>query len=404
MSKYTTNATVTVSVNGKDAENQLAMLKAKAGSLRDEIAEIGRSGDQALKQKLKKELSATTRQIKLMETQTAAVNKAMNNLNQSRPKELQTALRTLTAQLNQLERGSAAWNEHVKKIRLVRAELNTVKSTLSEQESWITRINRRLNDWGVTIAAAAASLTGLMFSAKKAVQAYADMDSEMANTRKFTGMTIEQVEALNEEFKKMDTRSSREQLNQMAQDAGRLGKNTKESVMEYVRAADIIGVAMDELGEDAPRVVAQLAAIFNIEQELGTERSMLAVGSAINTLSQNSAAAAPNLVDFASRLGPIAYQTDMLIHEMLAFGAVLDSNRVSVEKSATAIQSVLSKMLADPADFAKKASLAVDEFTAAIQRSSTDALLMFVEHLSRLDKLDIAAILEKLRVQDSGVI
>lgn len=404
MSKYTTNATVTVSVNGKDAENQLAMLKAKAGSLRDEIAEIGRSGDQALKQKLKKELTATTRQIKLMETQTAAVNKAMNNLNQSRPKELQTALRTLTAQLNQLERGSAAWNEHVKKIRLVRAELNTVKSTFSEQESWITRINRRLNDWGVTIAAAVASLTGLMFSAKKAVQAFADMDSEMANTRKFTGMTIEQVEALNEEFKSMDTRSSREQLNQMAQDAGRLGKNTKESVMEYVRAADIIGVAMDELGEDAPRVVAQLAAIFNIEQELGTERSMLAVGSAINTLSQNSAAAAPNLVDFASRLGPIAYQTDMLIHEMLAFGAVLDSNRVSVEKSATAIQSVLSKMLADPTDFAKKAGLAVDEFTAAIQRSSTDALLMFVEHLSRLDKLDIAAILANLKVQDSGVI
>lgn len=404
MSKYTTNATVTVSVNGKDAENQLAMLKAKAGSLRDEIAEIGRSGDQALKQKLKKELTATTRQIKLMETQTAAVNKAMNNLNQSRPKELQTALRTLTAQLNQLERGSAAWDEHVKKIRLVRAELNTVKSTLSEQESWITRINRRLNDWGVTIAAAAASLTGLMFSAKKAVQAYADMDTEMANAKKFTGMTVEQVEALNEEFKSMDTRSSREQLNQMAQDAGRLGKNTKESVMEYVRAADIIGVAMDELGEDAPRVVAQLAGIFNIEQQLGTERSMLAVGSAINTLSQNCAASAPNLVDFASRLGAIASQTGMTIDEMLAFGAVLDANRVSVEQSSTAIQSVLSKMMANPADFAKKAGLAVDEFAAAIQRSSTDALLMFVEHLSQLDKLDIAAILEKLRVQDSGVI
>lgn len=404
MSKYTTNATVTVSVNGKDAENQLAMLKAKAGSLRDEIAEIGRSGDQALKQKLKKELTATTRQIKLMETQTAAVNKAMNNLNQSRPKELQTALRTLTAQLNQLERGSAAWNEHVKKIRLVRAELNNVKSTLSEQESWITRINRRLNDWGVTIAAAVASLTGLMFSAKKAVQAFADMDSEMANTRKFTGLTAEQVEALNEEFKSMDTRSSREQLNQMAQAAGRLGKNTTESVMEFVRAADVIGVAMDELGDDAPQIIAQLAGIFNIEQQLGTERSMLAVGSAINTLSQNCAASAPNLVDFSSRLGAIASQTGMTIDEMLAFGAVLDANRVSVEQSSTAIQSVLSKMMANPADFAKKAGLAVDEFAAAIQRSSTDALLMFVEHLSQLDKLDIAAILEKLRVQDSGVI
>lgn len=404
MSDYQTNSTVTVNVNGKDAENKLSQLRQRADDLRNAIARAGAEGDKVNQEKFRKELRQTTKEIRLMESSTAEVERVMKNLNRATPKELQRTLTQLNKELKNMERGTSAWDAQTTKIRQVRAELDKVNSSLREHESWFSRINRKLNDWGMTITAALASITGLVLSAKQAVQAYADMDSEMANTRKFTGMTIEQVEALNEEFKKMDTRSSREQLNQMAQDAGRLGKSTKESVMEYVRAADIIGVAMDELGEDAPRVVAQLAAIFNIEQELGTERSMLAVGSAINTLSQNSAAAAPNLVDFASRLGPIAYQTDMLIHEMLAFGAVLDANRVSVEKSATAIQSVLSKMMANPADFAKKAGLAVDEFTAAIQRSSTDALLMFVEHLSRLDKLDIAAILEKLRVQDSGVI
>ena len=404
MSDYQTNSTVTVNVNGKDAENKLSQLRQRADDLRNAIARAGAEGDKVNQEKFRKELRQTTKEIRLMESSTAEVERVMKNLNRATPKELQRTLTQLNKELKNMERGTSAWDAQTTKIRQVRAELDKVNASLREHESWFSRINRKLNDWGMTITAALASITGLVLSAKQAVQAYADMDSEMANTRKFTGMTIEQVEALNEEFKKMDTRSSREQLNQMAQDAGRLGKSTKESVMEYVRAADIIGVAMDELGEDAPRVVAQLAAIFNIEQELGTERSMLAVGSAINTLSQNSAAAAPNLVDFASRLGPIAYQTDMLIHEMLAFGAVLDSNRVSVEKSATAIQSVLSKMLADPTDFAKKAGLAVDEFTAAIQRSSTDALLMFVEHLSQLDKLDIAAILANLKVQDSGVI
>lgn len=404
MSDYQTNSTVTVNVNGKDAENKLSQLRQRADDLRNAIARAGAEGDKVNQEKFRKELRQTTKEIRLMESSTAEIERVMKNLNRATPRELQRTLTQLNKELKNMERGTSAWDAQTTKIRQVRAELDKVNSSLREHESWFSRINRKLNDWGMTITAALASITGLVLSAKQAVQAYADMDSEMANTRKFTGMTIEQVEALNEEFKKMDTRSSREQLNQMAQDAGRLGKSTKESVMEYVRAADIIGVAMDELGEDAPRVVAQLAAIFNIEQELGTERSMLAVGSAINTLSQNSAAAAPNLVDFASRLGPIAYQTDMLIHEMLAFGAVLDSNRVSVEKSATAIQSVLSKMLADPTDFAKKAGLAVDEFTAAIQRSSTDALLMFVEHLSQLDKLDIAAILANLKVQDSGVI
>lgn len=404
MSDYQTNSTVTVNVNGKDAENKLSQLRQRADDLRNAIARAGAEGDKVNQEKFRKELRQTTKEIRLMESSTAEVERVMKNLNRATPKELQRTLTQLNKELKNMERGTSAWDAQTTKIRQVRAELDKVNSSLREHESWFSRINRKLNDWGVTIAAAVASLTGLVFSGKKAVQAFADMDTAMANTKKFTGMTVEQVEVLNDEFKKMNTRSSREQLNQMAQAAGRLGKNTTESVMEFVRAADVIGVAMDELGDDAPQIIAQLAGIFNVEQELGTERSMLAVGSAINTLSQNCAASAPNLVDFSSRLGAIASQTGMTIDEMLAFGAVLDANRVSVEKSATAIQSVLSKMMADPADFAKKAGLTVDEFTAAIQRSSTDALRMFVEHLSQLDKLDIAAILANLKVQDSGVI
>mgnify|MGYP001213218591 CR=1 FL=1 len=404
MSDYQTNSTVTVNVNGKDAENKLSQLRQRADDLRNAIARAGAEGDKVNQEKFRKELRQTTKEIRLMESSTAEVERVMKNLNRATPKELQRTLTQLNKELKNMERGTSAWDAQTNKIRQVRAELDKVNSSLREHESWFSRINRKLNDWGVTIAAVVASLTGLVFSAKKAVQAYADMDTAMADTKKFTGMTSEQVAALNEEFKKMDTRSSREQLNQMAQAAGRLGKNTTESVMGFVRAADVISVAMDELGEDAPQIIAQLAGIFNVEQELGTERSMLAVGSAINTLSQNCAASAPNLVDFSSRLGAIASQTGMTIDEMLAFGAVLDANRVSVEKSATAIQSVLSKMMANPADFAQKAGLAVDEFTAAIQRSSTDALRMFVEHLSQLDKLDIAAILANLKVQDSGVI
>ena len=404
MSDYQTNSTVTVNVNGKDAENKLSQLRQRADDLRNAIARAGAEGDKVNQEKFRKELRQTTKEIRLMESSTAEVERVMKNINRATPRELQRTLTQLNKELKNMERGTSAWDAQTNKIRQVRAELDKVNSSLREHESWFSRINRKLNDWGMTITAALASITGLVFSGKKAVQAYADMDTAMANTKKFTGLTIEQVKVLNEEFKKMDTRSSREQLNQMAQAAGRLGKNTTESVMEFVRAADVIGVAMDELGDDAPQIIAQLAGIFNVEQELGTERSMLAVGSAINTLSQNCAASAPNLVDFSSRLGAIASQTGMTIDEMLAFGAVLDANRVSVEKSATAIQSVLSKMMADPADFAKKTGLAVDEFTAAIQRSSTDALRMFVEHLSQLDKLDIAAILANLKVQDSGVI
>lgn len=401
---YTSTATVTVSVNGKDAENKLSQLRQRAEDLRNAIAKAGAEGDKTNLEKHRTELRKTTKEIRLMESSTAEVERVMRNLSRATPRELQRSLTQLNRELKNMERGTAAWDAQAKKIRQVRAELDSVNASLREHEGWFSRINRKLNDWGVTITAALASLTGLIMSARSAVQAYVDMDTAMANTRKFTGMTAEEVAQLNEEFKEMDTRSSRVQLNEMAQAAGRLGKNSVEDVMGFVRAADVIGVAMDELGDDAPQIIAQLAGIFNLEPELGTERSMLAVGSSVNTLSQNCAASAPNLVDFASRLGAIASQTGMTIDEMLAFGAVLDANRVSVEKSATAIQTVLSKMMADPADFARKAGMPVDEFTEKIKRSSTEGLMMFIEHLNQLDKMDVAGVLAELKVQDSGVI
>jgi len=97
--------------------------------------------------------------------------------------------------------------------------------------------------------AAAAATTGLVMAGRSAVNAYAQMEEELANTRKYTGMTEEKVLELNEAFKKMDTRTSCEQLNKLAQEAGRLGKNTHEDVKGYVEAADIINVALVDLGD-----------------------------------------------------------------------------------------------------------------------------------------------------------
>ena len=52
----------------------------------------------------------------------------------------------------------------------------------------------------------------------------AALDDVYADVQKTTGLTHEEVEKLNEAFKKMDTRTSREQLNQLAYEAGKLGK------------------------------------------------------------------------------------------------------------------------------------------------------------------------------------
>ncbi|MBE6311328.1 MAG: phage tail tape measure protein [Bacteroidales bacterium] len=404
MSDYTTRATVHLNVNGKEAEAALTKLKQRASDYRDAIAKAAAAGDKVELKRLRKDLKSTEREIKAIQSATINVADVLKRLDSATPKELKSTLRHLNTELNKMERGSEAWNEHVTKIHAVKKELESVNSTLGLQRSGWQKLSDWVNKWQTMAVAAFAVVMKVVSAGRNAVNAYAEIDQEMANTQKFTGMTREEVELLNEEFKKMDTRTSREGLNELAQAAGRLGKNSVEDVMGFVRAGDIIGVAMDELGAEAPQVISQLARIFNLESAMGTERAMLSVGSAINTLSQNCAASAPNLVDFAGRLGAIANSTNMTMDEMLAFGALLDDQKVSIEKSSTAIQGVITKMYANPAEFAKKAGMDANAFTEALKRSSTEGIMMFVESLARMDQMDQAATLKDLGTAGAGVV
>ena len=393
------DATVNIHVNNQEAEEKVKELSARARQLRQEFAEAVRIGDKGTIAKTEKELNNAT-------LRAARVRDAMKHLSQATPKELRGTIRLINQELNSgaVKRGTKEWKQYQEQLKLVKNELKKIQNESRETESTLSRANNFLTKWGNAIVGGMAAMAGVTMAGKQAVQAYADMDTALANTQKYTGMTREDVELLNEEFKKMDTRTSREGLNELAQAAGRLGKNTVEDVMGFVRAGDIIGVAMDELGAEAPQIISQLAGIFNLEGELGTEKAMLSVGSAINTLSQNCAAGAPNLVDFASRLGAIANSTNMSMDEMLAFGALLDDQKVSVEKASTAMQTVITKMYAEPAKFAKTAGLNVKEFTDALKRSSTEGLMMFVDQLSKMDSMQQAATLKELHVAGAGVV
>ena len=66
----------------------------------------------------------------------------------------------------------------------------------------------------------------------------------MADTMKYTGQTKEEILDMNELFKTIDTRTSREQLNELAGAAGRLGITSKAGIEEFVDAADKITVSL----------------------------------------------------------------------------------------------------------------------------------------------------------------
>lgn len=383
--------TINLQVNGQQAAETLANLKQAALRLSNEIAAAAANGDKLTLKKLRKELTQTNRQIREMESATMQVDSVLRRLDQASPRDLQRTLTTLTKQLDYLQRGSSAWDEQVRKIKAVKDELARVNEEMSRSKTWLERFNDKFNEWQTIGAGAIAAFTGAVYAGKQAVTMYADMEQEMANVRKFTGMTADEVEHLNEAFRKMDTRTSREDLNKLAQEAGRLGKTSEEDVLGFVRAADKINVALDELGDGATLQLSKLTNIFGDEQVLGTERSMLAVGSVINELSQNCTASAGYLASFAQRLAGVGAQAKMTIPEIMAFGAVLDSQGQKVEMSATALSKLIMSLFKNTSKIATATGLDLDEFNAALSRSTNEGLLLLLNQLHQLGNMDVLA-------------
>ena len=384
MANYSTTANVVLSVNGKQAQQMLRNLERDAKRLEQQIAKAAKAGDKATMKKLQRELTQTNKLVQQLKGSSATAEQVLRRLDKATPKELNKTLRTLQQQLNGIQRGSAAWDAQVAKIRAVKAELQKVNATLATQKTMWQRMNIWLNNCQTAIMGLAAAVTGLIMAGRKAVNAYAQMDEQIANSVKYTRMSRDEVEKLQEAFMQMDTRTSREQLNLLAQEAGRLGKNTMESVLGYVEAADILNVALVDLGAGATQTIAKLTNIFGVEQMLGTKEAMLAVGSTVNHLSQNCTASKPYLVEFAQRMAGIGATAGMTIPEILAFGAVLDANGQKVEMSATAIQKVIMNLANKSKSFANTLGMDADVLNQTLKRSAKDGLLMFLDRLHEI--------------------
>lgn len=389
MPNYTSTANVILSVNGKQAQKMLSQLEKDARRLEKQIAKAASAGDKATMKKLQRELKSTQRMIEQLKGSAASTENVLRRLDKATPRELNKALKQLKNELNGIERGTAAWDAQIDKIKAVRQEIDKVNESMRDQESLSDRVMNWINKWQMALLAVGAAITGLIMAGRAAVNAFAGMEQEMANVRKFTGMDADEVAALNEEFKKIDTRTSREELNQLAQEAGRLGKSSQKDVLGFVRAADKINVALDDLGDGATLTLSKLTGIFGDEKRLGTEKALLSVGSVINELSQNCSASAPYIAEFASRMGGVGAQAGMTVQQIMGFAAVLDSNNQKLEASSTALSQVIVRIYQDPAKYARVAGMDVQKFSNLVKTDMNAALIEFLSTLKQAGSMDV---------------
>ena len=356
-----------------------------------------------LMQQYDKEIDRTNVDIKETKRQMQLVNNTMANLKTSSIRDLEYSIKALNQQMHGMERGTEQFKQMELKAKQLKAELQAVRAEGVAQESWIKRSADWFNRMQGLALGAVAAISGITFTVKKCVEEYAKMDDEMTNVRKYTGQAAEEVERMNEDFKKMDTRTPRQKLNQLAEDAGRLGITSTAAVEEFVDGADKINVALgDDLGDKAVSQIGKLAQMFGEDKTKGLRGAMLATGSAVNELAQNSSASAGYLVDFTARVAGVGKQAGFTQAQIMGLASVLDQNMQQDETAATAVQNLLAKMFQDSAKFAQIAGLNVKDFAKTLKEDANGALLQFLAAMrAKGGFADLAPMFEEMKMDGS---
>ena len=384
--------------------------KAKFDETREQIARV-REEMQKLEADGKKDSAA----YKELEKQQDKLNKSLYatrkeaGLTSLSYNELRKGARSLKAQMDNATPGTEKWKALRADYMLTKQRMKELEVQARDTKFSLSKMADGFNKYAAIGASAIASLTGVAMTARKCVDEFAEMQEAESQVRKYTGMTAEEVKGLNEEFKQMDTRTPREKLNALAGDAGRLGITAKKNVLEFVDAADKINVALGEdLGEDAVKNIGKLAQMFGEDEKLGLRGAMLATGSAINEVAQNSSAAEAYLVAFTARVAGAANQAKVAQGDILGYASVLDQNMQQQEMAATAFQTLMMKMFQTPEKFAKIAGQSVEEFTSLIKKDANEAMLQFLDTLNKKGGLDqLAPMFKEMGldgVRASGVI
>lgn len=221
-------------------------------------------------------------------------------------------------------------------------------------------------------------LNKIASSIPRLVGSLGKMDDELADVGKTTGLTAEEVDYLNGRIMEINTRTSNSELRKLASTAGKLGKDSVNDVLGFVKAADKINVALSEdLGKGAIKQLGKLSQLFGTEEEFGTEKGLLKLGSAINAIGANSSANEKFITEFSKEFGNLAENAEIAETDVIGLAGAIDALGIKKEVATSTLTDIIKKMGEKEgiAKFAEVAGVSVKEFANLLENDANEALM-----------------------------
>ena len=399
------NRSIKIYIDGSEAQTGIAKVEAAIQKLQARLAGLNQSeADYETKSRqLQDELTRKNRTLETYRRKVEETERVLKNLSGATYNELLSVQKQLRKELQNAVPGTEKYTQTMEQyqrvVRQTTAAQQAMRVEVGAQGSLWSRAADGFNRYAGLMAGGIATLTGMTLTMRQCVDEYAKMEEAESQVIKYTGMTREEVRQLNEQFKSMDTRTPREELNRLAGEAGKLGITGVDNVRQFVEAADMINVALGEdLGEEAVNQIGKLSQMFGDESR-SLKDNMLAIGSAVNQVAQSTSASEPYLVQFTARMGGVGKQANMSVTDIMGFASALDQNMLRSEMASTALSGLIMRIYQEPAKYAKLAQMDVEQFTQLVQTDVNQAVLMFLESLNKMGGMaQIAPVLKEMQL------
>lgn len=191
----------------------------------------------------------------------------------------------------------------------------------------------------------------------------------MADVQKTTGMTIQEVKKLWDEFDEMDTRTSKLDRLKISETAGRLGI-PKEQIAEFTKEIDKVYVALGDSFQGGLEAVVssvgKMKGLFKETVEQDYAVAINGIGSALNELAANGTASESNIADFTLRIGALPDALKPSIDKVMGLGAAFEESGVDSQIAASGYS-----------NFMKVAGENLDKFAYSMNMSLEEAKELF---------------------------
>ena len=328
---------------------------------------------------------------------------------------LRSEVKKLSSELKDLTPGTELFEKKVqelknvqKRFEEVKGEIQSVKKAVEESVKPVEELTKKTSSLGSIFSSvfkaniATSLFEGLLGKFRSSTDELLKISDLMTGVEKTTGLASEQVRELWNEFDNLNTRTSKQELLNIAQIGGRLGITDKEQIKEFTEQIDKIYVALGDSFqgglEEVTTKVGKLKNLFEETRNQNYGEALNAIGSALNELGANGSSSEQNITDFATRIGALPAVLKPSIEKTLGLGAAFEESGIDAEIASSGYSRFMSVAGNNIAAFAKQMKLTTKEASELFNTHPEEFFLRFAESMKGLGGEQTAAIYKNLKL------